>query len=337
MVEEDPVVGSHVGRQRRGGSSGESDGLSARGRVWLVEKMTMQPRSAIVQKSILMTNSGPAPTTAAEWQEYLGTLPQAGDVVDAEELIAANLGGLSNAFCVRCTHGDRWVLKRFLKDASCQNVFNDQTVARVAHAFGAPIPAASVVRVSEEFIERHHASLGRDRLGQPRDSGHYHGSRLLEAYGDVAAVGEELAALNRSRAAKLCILYGWTHAADHQRSVTWHSGLVWSLDHNLFLTKGGELWTPELLRVRAPAGIDSWAYARFRLQPQDLDAAMPSLCAVTPEDVARAIRASPDEWGVTLEFQAAVADFLWRRRDDILQRWRAGSLEEGMYVSKWST
>jgi hypothetical protein len=58
------------------------------------------------------------------------------------------------------------------------------------------------------------------------------------------------------------------------------------------------------------------------LTADELRQAAAPLAEVLLEDVAAAIAAAPDEWGIPMEHRVALAKYLWKRRGDLLAAYR---------------
>jgi hypothetical protein len=123
---------------------------------------------------------------------------------------------------------------------------------------------------------------------------------------------------NLDRYASLAVLYGWTQAADHQflyGKTPPH--LVYSVDHGHFL-EGGPEWTTASL-LSAPKAIpDRLIASSAALSRKALQTATLRLQGVADDDIAEAVAAPPDSWGMMMHERVALAEYLARRRDDLL-------------------
>ncbi len=150
------------------------------------------------------------------------------------------------------------------------------------------------------------------------DAGIGHGSLFIEGCYDgweLEHVDEEE---NLDRYALLAALYGWTQAADHQflyRKMPPH--LVYSVDHGHFL-EGGPEWTTASLLVAPKALPNCLIASSAALSRNALQSATLRLQRVADEDIAEAVAAPPDSWGMMMHERVALAEYLARRRDDLL-------------------
>jgi hypothetical protein len=194
-------------------------------------------------------------------------------------------------------------------------LFNDQVVARLAQKLRAPVPPPAIVDLPQELID-----IEPNIRHMP--AGLCHGSTFLDAHSDRQGVGNATVPENRARFASLAILYGWAYATDHQQIYpNAPPFLVSSVDHGHFIGNGPN-WTPDLLASRPPAGADQLIATQASLTADELRQAAAPLAEVLLEDVAAAIAAAPDEWGIPMEHRVALAKYLWKRRGDLLAAYR---------------
>jgi hypothetical protein len=117
---------------------------------------------------------------------------------------------------------------------------------------------------------------------------------------------------NRSRFARLAILYGWLQAKDRQflyRKL--NPKLVYSHDHGTFFPSDLEN-PPALFR------IDSRIKKRCNLTPDEIGEVKAALGVVSDEVIASAVAAPPEQWNFSSEDRVAMAVYLARARNHIL-------------------
>lgn len=126
-----------------------------------------------------------------------------------------------------------------------------------------------------------------------------------------------------NRLALLAVLYGWTQADDHQylyRNV--RPNLVYSVDHgDFFPGQGG--WSRVTLEAAGAAEPDAAICVPCGLTTEELRPAAERLIAIGPEEIATAVALPPDEWDISLEDRIALAQFLTRRKNDLLNQLHA--------------
>lgn len=128
--------------------------------------------------------------------------------------------------------------------------------------------------------------------------------------------------MNRRRVACIAVLYGLAMASDHQ-VIYRLSGdpLVYSVDHGHFFP-GGPMWSAAQL-AGAPVGeIDRQVTSTCKLSDGELAEPLTSLENLREGDIAEAVAAPPDEWFFPPTDRIAVANFLWKRRANILEAGR---------------
>ena len=215
-----------------------------------------------------------------------------------------------------CDDGSHFAVKLRQNDhGDGRAISTEQIVPRLGQLVGARVPEASLIQLQEDmidFLEEKKAG-GLDINFTPAP-GLHHGSMWAFRYSDREGVrGDEY--LRESHAA-LQVLYSWIGCeGDHQVIYSEEPPHeVLSVDHSMFFP-GGLGWTPETLKERAtsvtrdsffdPAGIDS----------SHRQAALDRLEALSVQDLARAVAAPPEEWGVTVEERIAIVEYLFVRRD----------------------
>lgn len=193
-----------------------------------------------------------------------------------------------------------------------RQIVNDQIVARLGVKLGAPVGQPQIVEISPELVEpgSEFAYI---------QAGTAHATEFLSGYSDdrqsVDFIHQEE---NRSRFARLSVLFGWVGANDRQflyRKV--RPNWVYSVDHGNFFP-GGPNWTIDSLKA-APAGkVDQSLVSICRLTHDEIRAALSQLVDVTEMDIIRAVASPPDEWGLGMNERVELVAFLLRRRSELL-------------------
>lgn len=262
-------------------------------------------------------------------------------VLEAKEFVR-NMGGSSRAFSVRTSDGSVWVLKGRRPWVNPdlrihRTLFNDQTVARIGLALGAPVPSSALVRVTDAFIAAHATVL------TDHQHGIFHGSAMIDGTVSRFRVWPEPSVLaNRPRFALMAVLFGWVLGVDHHETVQDDKNLVWSIDHDLCM--GGRRWMADDFLRGEPAGLDEWSFTMGgqpsphpTLELHDLRGAMSALRRIQPATVAAAVAASPDEWEIERHERILAAKFLWDRRCQLLAKEDSGQILDGMKKIQYVT
>ncbi len=136
--------------------------------------------------------------------------PKAAPVSDAQTFMAA-WGSASKPICVTCADGVHRVLKGRLKQPGTRHrsLFNDQVIGRLGNKLGGPVPAVSLVNLSQQFIDT-------NPRAQHIFAGICHATEFRDKYSDRVSIFHTTVKENRPRYAALAIMYGWAHANDHQ-------------------------------------------------------------------------------------------------------------------------
>ena len=197
-----------------------------------------------------------------------------------------------------------------------RSMIAEQVIGRLTPHIDAPVPPVILVQIDDlRVLEPQMAAFAPGRLA--------HGSRDAgEPCGDRMGFQHGFAAENRSRFAALCILYSWCLASDHQviyGNATPH--LVYSVDHGHFLA-GGPNWTAATLQAGPPAVQDGY-FTPLNLTDAELRDGRRRLAAITAEQIATAVAAPPDDWGLTLQDRIVLAEYLLTRKNQLDAAWAA--------------
>jgi hypothetical protein len=207
-----------------------------------------------------------------------------------------------------CDDSNIYVVKGSHLDAG-RVALNEQIVGRLGETLGAPVGAVRLVDISSDLIDI-----------QPElshlEPGLAHGSLLIGNCTDRLGVDHVLVPENRSRFARLAILYGWMQAGDNQLIYEKSSNVVYSVDHGHFFPIGPN-WTIHALSTASPATLDS-SFDVCKFTEEEIAEARARLEDVTAQDIAAAVAAPPSDWNFSLDERVAMADYLARRRAELL-------------------
>lgn len=209
----------------------------------------------------------------------------------------------------------------FVKGGHCQRqLVNDHIIGRLGMALRAPTATVAHIDVvdalvaAEPMLGQHFPAGGRFEPGV------WHGSLVIDG---VSNERENIAHFdvpeNRPRFALLAVLFGWGLGGDHQfLYANQEPRLVYSCDHGHFFPNGPD-WTVASL-TGAPAAIpDQALVSTCSVTPAELRTAGAALDALDPEQViAAALGNVLDHWGVSLDELVEMAQYLTRRREQLL-------------------
>lgn len=221
----------------------------------------------------------------------------------------------SHAVELGCADGSRYVVKGLRKDQEQgRMVFNDQVAARLGALLGAPVPQVALIEVSAELITANPGA--EDQMGHmvPCTA---HGSKVIpnvtERINNLDHADE-----NRIRFAILSIFFGWLWAGDRQfiyEKIPPYR--VYSHDHGHFFP-GGPNWATANLPRAGRAEAESGLVTQCKFTSNEMAAACAPLVKVGPEQVAEVLAVPPESWDVTLEERVLLAEYLERRRSDLI-------------------
>jgi hypothetical protein len=218
-------------------------------------------------------------------------------------------GTFSQPVLVSCDDGRDYVVKG---QQVGRAIVNDQIVAHLGAAMGAPTGEVALVEIPAELI----AIEPQLRHITP---GVAHGCLYIENCTERAAIQHVMLPENRERFAALAILYGWMDAHDHQfiyRNVA--PELVYSVDHGHFFPNGPN-WTPESLQTAPPPAPDATLMADCMLDHKLLHSACSRLGMIDDEHIATILAVPPMTWACPLGDRVALGAYLADRRDVLKQ------------------
>jgi len=197
---------------------------------------------------------------------------------------------------------------------SGRGVIADQIVGKLGAALGAPVATVRLVHVSPELVQRHHDLC----FFRPGVS---HGSMKIPNLSDGLDIRETHRSENRSRFARLAVLYGLCVPADRQYMYeNVPASLVHSVDHGLFFPRRDQ-WCACDLDESLEVALDEEFMAACEFTEDEVQAAMTALQGVGESEIAAAVAAPHEGWGLTMTDRAELARFLGRRRDKMLVKY----------------
>jgi hypothetical protein len=239
-----------------------------------------------------------------DWESLLANpAPQQPTVVVAQTF-ENRFHTASQPVLLACDDGNEYVVK---SPHAGRMIVTDQIVGRIGSAAGAPVGKPAIVDVPAALI-----------AAEPQmahmTAGLAHGSQWIPS---CTQGGVDHCATNRGRFAQLALLYGWALGGDHQFIYeNAEPRNVWSVDHGHFFA-GSQSWTVATLQAAPPAIPDNVIVAGCSLTDDELDAARGEMTVPTDEQLAAAVAAPLDAWGITVNERVALAEYLAIRRDAI--------------------
>jgi hypothetical protein len=225
------------------------------------------------------------------------------------------LPGGSRGQLFKCDDGEQYAVKfRGNPHGDGRGIFTEQVVALLGRLIGAPVPEVRLITVTAELL----APLNIDLGGGPVEPGLHHGSCWAEGFSDRLDF-LQYRDRNREAFAALRMLYSLlVCGSDHQaiyRNAEPHD--VLSVDHGLFLPYATE-WTAEGLRAFSDSVQLDPAFDVLGLTGDEHKPALDRLAPVGPEQIADVAATPPAEWGISQDDRVAFAEFVERRRRNLL-------------------
>jgi hypothetical protein len=244
----------------------------------------------------------------SEIQSYMAARPAA---VVAQTFLK-RWSTASSPFLVTADDGNRYVVK---SNVAHRQIVNDQIVARLGESLGAATGVPALVKVEQAFID-----LSPEVKNVGVVPGTWHGLSYVENYSEREGFQHFGLPENRERFALLAILYGWALSQDHQ--IIYSNAappLVLSVDHGHFFPSGPDWTIASLQAMTAVAAPDSVIRNGAQVADDAINAAkvpLRNIDAVTV--IARAVAMPLDEWQINIQERVAMAEYLERRRAELL-------------------
>ncbi len=212
----------------------------------------------------------------------------------------------SNPVLLQCADGKKYVVKG--KQAGRQ-IVNDQIVARLGLTINAPVGNPKIINVSQKLID---IESNLENFG----SGTAHGTEFIPNCIDQWTLIATSEPENRIRLATLALLYGWTHANDHQ--FIFHKippRIIYSVDHGHFFPNQPE-WRIQDLEQDSPATLDTY-FKDCNFTDDELKQIYDILNNVTKPAIVEAVAFPRADWGITFEERLGMINYLIARKKDL--------------------
>ncbi len=189
----------------------------------------------------------------------------------------------------------------------------DHVVGRAGQLLEAPVPAVAFVDVPAELV------AAQPELGNFLP-GIAHGSRFIPNTTEREGLSHVGEPTNRTRFARLAVLFGWAHGSDHQFIYEKAAPpRVYSHDHGHFFP-GAPNWTAASL-AQHNANLDANIVNGCNLTPAEIAEAIARLSHVAPADLDEIVVGVPAGWDITLEERTAMVGFLTMRRAALIAQY----------------
>jgi hypothetical protein len=248
-----------------------------------------------------------------EWRDRISAATaEAARSVSALTYRRIKFRSFSSPVVIGCDDGHNYVVKALGKRPGLHRaLFNDLIMGTLAGFLSAPVPAVALVNLRAELIQ---AEPDLDGLS----SGLAYGSRYMP---DASKTRQGIAftnlPANRPRFALLALFYGLAYVQhDHQFIYQDVTNLVFSFDHGHFFPNGPD-WTIQGL-AGAPAAVpDPVICQACQFSAAELADARQRLELIGPDQIASAVAASPDTWGVSIPERVQLAMYLMKRKNEL--------------------
>jgi len=192
-------------------------------------------------------------------------------------------------------------------------IFTEQVVPLLGRLIDAPVPEVTRIDVTPDLLSVSSFSVN----AAPATPGLHHGSRWADGFADRMAIDHVDS--NREALGALSVLYTWLHCAGDQQLIYQNSPphRVLSVDHSAFFLASGS-WDADLLGTLLPPAAYDPFFDPAGLSDIDRSPALNLLERVTPEKIAAAVAAPPDEWGVSQSERVVLAEVVWLRQVQVL-------------------
>lgn len=209
-----------------------------------------------------------------------------------------------------CDDGKSYVVKG--RQAGRQ-IVNDQIVARLGQAMGAPVGEPKIINFPAELI-----NSNRNLSHIP--PGTAHGTLWIPDCFDSWELIATSEPFNRLRLSLLAVLYGWVYAGDRQFLFLYDPPrFIYSVDHGHFFP-GGPDWTENALREAPDARLDDFFLSECSFTDREIERSLSQLQAVREEEIVRAVASPPVEWGLTIDERVTLVEYLITRQQQLLKQ-----------------
>jgi hypothetical protein len=225
--------------------------------------------------------------------------------IERAETFLTSLPGASGSVVFQCESGAKFVAKG---TRNRNGLIAEHVVGRLGQLLEAPVGDLAIIDIP--------ATLRTVAVVTNMGAGLAHGTRFMENLTDKAAISDINVPGNPARFAKLCVLYSFAGAGDHQLFYTTSDRLVHSLDHGHFFPAGPN-WSAASLAAAPPPAVDPW-FAAANITNVELSAARDALAAITDQEIAAILAGPPPDWNFLQADLDALNTYLRTRRDVFL-------------------
>lgn len=216
---------------------------------------------------------------------------------------------------IKCDDGALYSVKfRNNPHGDGRSLFTEQVVGLLGKLIGAPVPDVRPVSVTAELLAAVQIDIG----GGAVEAGLHHGSCWADGFSDRLDF-LRYPDRNRVEFAALRLLYSWLLCTgDHQviyRNSEPHD--VLSVDHGLFLP-GSHNWSLQTLRGHRDVLQLDPMFDTLNLADDEHQPALDRLALVSCEAIADVAAAPPAEWGISQEERVGFADYVSRRKMELI-------------------
>lgn len=212
----------------------------------------------------------------------------------------------SNPVLLKCEDGKQYVVKG--RQADRQRI-NDQIVARLGLIINAPVGNPKIINVSQDLIDIE-PNLKNFGIGTA------HGTEFIPNCFDQWSLIATSEPENRIRLVTLALLYGWTHANDHQfifRKLP--PRIIYSVDHGHFFPNPPN-WKIEHLEQDSPATLDTY-FDCCNFVHAELEKIYDILKDVTDNMIIEVVASPREEWGITITERLGMINYLINRKKEL--------------------
>jgi hypothetical protein len=244
--------------------------------------------------------------TAQEARQIIEAFASGARTYEVAETVLRQLSGASLSVHFSCSGNREFVAKG---TRNGRGLVAEHVVARLGQLLEAPVGEVTLLEIPPAL--QTHPAVSQMGLGTA------HATRFIAHITERAGLTYHNVPDNRSRFARLCVLYSLTVAQDHQLFYgTAAPNLVYSLDHGHFFPSG-PAWTAASVNGAPQARVDAW-FAAAALTNAELADARTRLEGITDVDIANILAGPPPDWPFIAEERSALGNFLKTRRDTLL-------------------
>lgn len=252
--------------------------------------------------------NGETTVVGADWENLINNaVSKRPAPLSAHTYRGKKWGTASKPVVVACDDGNDYVVKG---RQNGRMLVNDHVIAVLGAMFDVPVGTVRLVDIPDELIQ-----LEPDLQHMP--PGISHGCQLITKCSERAWIEHVDVGDNRTRFARLAILYGWVDAYDHQLIYSQEKPYpVYSVDHGHFFA-GGPNWTVGSLKSAKPAVPYDALVRGCNLTNEELQQAAEPLEDIGDENVTAAVAAACEDWWSSIGDRVVLAEYLARRKSEL--------------------